>query len=78
MKDAKKYLEKFKRADIAIDAFYDGSIASSSTPPRRVDTASMTQRLNSLFDKYKGVFAANFTLVVLTIVVQRKTETTSL
>lgn len=55
MKDARKYIEKYKRADIAIDAFYgDGGIASSSTPPKRVDTASMTQKLTTLFDKYKG------------------------
>jgi len=54
VKDARKYIEKYKRADIAIDAFYgDGGIASSSTPPKRVDTASMTQRLTTLFEQYK-------------------------
>jgi len=54
VKDAKKYLDKYKRVDVAVDAFYgDGSLASSSTPAKRVDSASMTQKLDSLFNKYK-------------------------
>ena len=67
VKDAKKYLDKYKRPDIAIDAFYsDGGVgfASSSTFARKGDTASMVLKLNQLFDKYKGVYAM-FLLYIL-------------
>jgi len=65
VKDAKKYLDKYKRPDIAIDAFYsDGGLgfASSSTFARKGDTASMVLKLNQLFDKYKDAGGDDITV----------------
>lgn len=59
VKDAKKYLEKFKRVDIAIDSFYNdpGMFSNTATPTAatsRRPEAPSTSKLNTLFDKYKG------------------------
>ena len=45
-KDAKKYITKYRRLDLAVDAFYN-------SPPTPAPQAS-TSKLNALFDKYKG------------------------
>ncbi|RPD63357.1 defective in Cullin neddylation protein 1 [Lentinus tigrinus ALCF2SS1-6] len=44
-KDARKYLTKYKRLDLAVDAYYNN-------PPTPAPQAS-TSKLNALFDKYK-------------------------
>lgn len=56
VKDAKRYLEKFKRVDIAIDSFYSdpGMFSSSAATSKRPDAAPSTSKLSALFDKYKG------------------------
>jgi hypothetical protein len=47
-KDAKKYIEKYKRLEVAIDAFYNEPMQSRQT------NAPSTSKLNQLFDTYKG------------------------
>lgn len=56
MKDARKYLEKYKRVDIAVDAYYGDPAAIASASPQRTPgpPAASTSKLNALFDKYKG------------------------
>lgn len=54
-KDARKFLEKYKRVDIAIDAYYNDPNAFSGGSRRNNDSSGpSTSKLNSLFDKYKG------------------------
>ncbi|KAJ7447330.1 Cullin binding-domain-containing protein [Mycena galericulata] len=53
VKDAKKFLEKYKRVDVAVDAYYNDPNALS-TPTRHAPPAASTSKLNTLFDKYKG------------------------
>ncbi|KAF9646140.1 defective in Cullin neddylation protein 1 [Thelephora ganbajun] len=55
VKDAKKYLEKHKRIENAIDAYYNegGGSSSSRTTPNGPDPATITQRLNQIYDTYK-------------------------
>ncbi|KAF8737032.1 hypothetical protein AX14_013565 [Amanita brunnescens Koide BX004] len=48
-KDARKFLDKHKRLDVAVDAYYGDS---GSATGREKPQAS-TSKLNSLFDKYK-------------------------
>lgn len=63
-KDARKYLEKYKRLDAAIDSYYNdpNEFASSS---KRSDT-DRTARLNAIFDKYKGTVTLNPSYSILT------------
>jgi DCN1-like protein 1/2 len=53
-KDAKKFLDRHKRLEVAIDAYYNDS-AAISAPARHQAHASTpsTSKLSSLFDKYK-------------------------
>jgi DCN1-like protein 1/2 len=46
-RDARRYLEKYKRIDVAINAFF------SDPPPPAAAGAPSTTKLNTLFDKYK-------------------------
>ncbi|KAF8339263.1 Cullin binding-domain-containing protein [Amanita rubescens] len=48
-RDARKFLDKYKRLDVAIDAYYgdSGSVTGKEKPQ------ASTSKLNSLFDKYK-------------------------
>lgn len=57
VKDAKRYLEKHKRIENAIDAYYNegGGSSSSRTTPSGSDPATITQRLNQMYDTYKGL-----------------------
>lgn len=48
-RDAKRFLEKYKRVDIAIDAYYNNPNALQSGQANAVSTT----RLNQLFDQYK-------------------------
>jgi DCN1-like protein 1/2 len=60
VKDARKFLEKHKRVDYAIDAYYNDPAALAATARRQADTsAPSTSKLNTLFDKYKGAFACS-------------------
>ncbi|KAG9217845.1 hypothetical protein PLEOSDRAFT_1067985 [Pleurotus ostreatus PC15] len=53
-RDARKFLEKYKRVDIAIDAYYNDPNAFSGGSRRNNDSSGpSTSKLNSLFDKYK-------------------------
>lgn len=57
MKDAKKFLDKYKRVDVAIDAYYGDPAALASTAKHSAAAAAggaSTSKLNALFDKYKG------------------------
>ncbi|KAF7369734.1 Defective in cullin neddylation protein [Mycena venus] len=62
VKDAKKFLEKYKRVDVAIDAYYgDPAALASPARPAAVPAAS-TSKLNSLFDKYKDPHSDDITV----------------
>ncbi len=51
-KDAKQFLNKYKRLDAAVDAFYtDPDEFARSTPNKRGDTE---KKLTALFERYKG------------------------
>ena len=58
VKDAKRYLEKHKRIENAIDAYYNegGESSSSRVTPGGADPATITKRLDQLYDLYKGSF----------------------
>ena len=58
-KDAKKYIEKYKRVEVAIDAFYNEPMQSRQT------SAPSTSKLNQLFDTYKGQRAISSDYVVI-------------
>ncbi|KAK0457016.1 defective in Cullin neddylation protein 1 [Desarmillaria tabescens] len=49
-KDAKRYLDKYKRLDAAVDAYYNDPVSRRSGGSV---TAASTSKLNALFDKYK-------------------------
>jgi DCN1-like protein 1/2 len=51
-KDARKFLEKYKRMDQAMDAYYNDPNALAATEKRQGSGPS-TSKLNSLFDRYK-------------------------
>ncbi|KAJ7726823.1 defective in Cullin neddylation protein 1 [Mycena maculata] len=54
VKDAKKFLEKYKRVDVAVDAYYGDPNALAAAPSRTpAPPAASTSKLNGLFDKYK-------------------------
>ncbi|KAL0952666.1 hypothetical protein HGRIS_006909 [Hohenbuehelia grisea] len=55
VKDARRFIERHKRLDYAIDAYYNDPNAFSavSTPRRQEPAAPSTSKLNSLFDTYK-------------------------
>ena len=48
-RDAKRYLEKYKRLDVAIDAYYTNP---NGFPAERSGVS--TTKINQLFDQYKG------------------------
>jgi DCN1-like protein 1/2 len=48
-------LDKYKRVDIAMDAFYNDPSALTVMAKHHVgNSAPSTSKLNTLFDKYKG------------------------
>ena len=56
VKDAKRFLDKYKRVDIAMDAFYnDPSAMTTSAKHLGGSSGPSTSKLNTLFDKYKGM-----------------------
>ncbi|KAF9463500.1 defective in Cullin neddylation protein 1 [Collybia nuda] len=62
-KDAKKYLDKYKRADIAIDAFFnDPTEFAASTRHQSNTSAPSTSKLHTLFTKYKDPDAEEITV----------------
>ncbi|KIK66275.1 hypothetical protein GYMLUDRAFT_239255 [Collybiopsis luxurians FD-317 M1] len=60
-KDAKKFLEKHKRLDAAVDAYYTNPSALS-TPQRQTSSAPSTSKLNVLFDDYKDPDGEDITI----------------
>jgi len=63
VKDARRFLEKYKRVDIAMDAYYNDPNASAATGRRQADGGgASTSKLNALFDKYKDPDAAEITV----------------
>jgi DCN1-like protein 1/2 len=54
VKDAKRFLDKYKRVDVAMDAFYNDPSAMAALAKHPVSTGLSTSKLNALFDKYKG------------------------
>lgn len=50
VKDARKFLDKYKRLEIAVDAYFNGPPAAA-TPTS--SSAPSTAKLNTLFDQYK-------------------------
>lgn len=51
-KDARKFLEKYRRLDAAIDNFYNDPNQFGGVSSKKAD-AERTARLNALFDQYK-------------------------
>ncbi|PBK85653.1 hypothetical protein ARMGADRAFT_1036103 [Armillaria gallica] len=49
-KDAKRYLDKYKRLDAALDAYFNDPVSRRGGGSA---TAASTSKLNTLFDKYK-------------------------
>ncbi|KAF7310278.1 Defective in cullin neddylation protein [Mycena indigotica] len=68
VKDARRFLEKYKRMDAAVDAYYGDPDAIPASPPpqshfvRPASGASSTARLNGLFDKYKDADGEQITV----------------
>ena len=57
MRDARRFLDKYKRVDAAMDAYYnDPSALNNSISISKRTNEPSTSKLNSLFDKYKGAF----------------------
>jgi len=54
-KDAKRFLEKHKRLDVAIDAYYNDPSAMAAAAKRHDSVGPSVSKLNALFDKYKDV-----------------------
>ncbi|EIM84253.1 DUF298-domain-containing protein [Stereum hirsutum FP-91666 SS1] len=48
IKDARKYLDKYKRVEIAVDAYYN----DLSSRPRTTEPPASTSKLNAVFDNY--------------------------
>ncbi|KAJ3733164.1 defective in Cullin neddylation protein 1 [Lentinula guzmanii] len=60
-KDARKFLDKYKRLDAAVDAYYSNSGAfAASTKPQ--GNAPSTSKLNALFDSYKDPDSEDITI----------------
>ena len=47
-KEAKRYVDRYKRLDAALDAFY------SDSGNRRPESNVSISKINALFDRYKG------------------------
>lgn len=62
MKDAKRFIEKYKRVDIAIDAYYNDPTALAMSARRQTESVPSTSKLNALFDKYKGTIILSLML----------------
>jgi DCN1-like protein 1/2 len=60
VKDAKRFLDKYKRVDVAMDAFYnDPSAMAAAVKHHGTNSVPSTSKLNTLFDKYKGMGLAS-------------------
>lgn len=55
VKDARRFLDKHKRVDIAMDAFYNDAAAMASAVKNQTESSPSTSKLNALFDTYKGM-----------------------
>jgi len=53
-KEAKRFLEKYKKLEVAVDAFYNDPSAMAAAS-RRNNEGPSTSKLSQLFDKYKGL-----------------------
>ncbi|KAJ3778431.1 defective in Cullin neddylation protein 1 [Lentinula raphanica] len=60
-RDAKKFLEKYKRLDAAVDAYYSNP-GAFSTPSKPQQAAPSTSKLNALFDGYKDPDSDDITI----------------
>ncbi|KAJ7733178.1 hypothetical protein B0H16DRAFT_1769630 [Mycena metata] len=54
VKDAKKSLKKYKRIDVAVDAYYSDPTALAARSHTRTLHGPSTSKINAVFDKYKG------------------------
>lgn len=54
-KDAKRMLDRFKKLDAAVDAWYSGG-HQSSTPSTPRPAGPSTSKITELFERYKGAF----------------------
>ena len=53
-RDAKRFLERYKRVDMAIDAYYNDPAAMAAAKRHESSGVSLTSRLTTLFEQYKG------------------------
>lgn len=58
-KDAKKFLDRHKRLDSALDAYFNNPNAPPSPSSQQPTSAPSTSKLNALFLKYKGKICAS-------------------
>jgi DCN1-like protein 1/2 len=55
VKDAKRFIDKYKRVDVAMDAFYNDPAAMVAAAKHQGGGGGpSTSKLNTLFDRYKG------------------------
>lgn len=52
VKDAQKFLAKYKRVDVAVDAYYSDPQALAASA-RRTEPAASTSKISELFERYK-------------------------
>ncbi|KAG7087771.1 hypothetical protein E1B28_013712 [Marasmius oreades] len=52
-RDAKRFLDKYKKLDVAIDAFFDNPTPPPPTSKANSSTQPSTSKLHVLFDRYK-------------------------
>ncbi|KAK0237260.1 hypothetical protein EDD85DRAFT_790938 [Armillaria nabsnona] len=70
-KDAKRYLDKYKRLDAALDAYFNDPVSRRGGGSA---TAASTSKLNALFDKYKDLAVNPEDVVLLSIAYELKSK----
>ncbi|KAF5376734.1 hypothetical protein D9615_007893 [Tricholomella constricta] len=61
-REARKYLEKYKRVDMAVDAFYNNPSEFAASTRHQPPAAPSTSKLTTLFNKYKDPDAEEITV----------------
>jgi DCN1-like protein 1/2 len=62
VKDARRFLDKHKRVDIAMDAFYNDAAAMASAVKNQTESSPSTSKLNALFNTYKDADGDDITM----------------
>jgi len=63
VKDARRFLDKYKRVDVAVDAFYNDPSAMAAAAKRQTENSGpSTSKLHALFDRYKDADGDDITM----------------